>query len=142
MGATSITLITGTGTILAGDVVTFAGDSNKYVVKTGLAAPGVLVLNEPGLRIALAASAVALTVGGTATQNIYCQRNYLQLATRVPAMPEGGDSADDVTTVTDPVSGLSFQIALYRQYRRIKFEIGLAWGVKALKGDGIAVMLG
>jgi hypothetical protein len=32
VGTTSIPLITGTGTVLAGDVVTFAGDTNKYVV--------------------------------------------------------------------------------------------------------------
>jgi hypothetical protein len=44
VGATSITLITGTGTVLAGDVVTFAGDTNKYVVATGVGAPGTIVL--------------------------------------------------------------------------------------------------
>lgn len=142
VGATSITLITGTGTILAGDVVTFAGDTNKYVVTTGIAAPGTIVIASPGLRQALAASAIALTVGNTAAQNLYFQRNYLQLATRNPAMPQGGDMADDVTSITDPISGLSFQVALYRQYRQVKWEIGLAWGVKAVKGDGIAVLLG
>jgi hypothetical protein len=40
VGTTSIPLITGTGTVLAGDVVTFAGDTNKYVVTTGVAAAG------------------------------------------------------------------------------------------------------
>jgi hypothetical protein len=142
VGATSITLITGTGTILAGDVVTFAGDTNKYVVGTGIAAPGVIVLNSPGLRQAIPAAATAVTVGNTATQNLAFQRSYMQLATRTPAMPEGGDMADDVLAITDPVSGLSFQVAVYRQYRQRRFEIGLAWGVKAIKGDGIAVLLG
>jgi len=141
IGTTSIILDTGTGTILAGDVVTFAGDTNKYVVTTGIAAPGTIVIGSPGLRQTLADN-VALTVGNTATQNVYFQRNYLQLATRVPAMPEGGDAADDVLSITDPVSGLAFQVAVYRQYRRVKWEVGLAWGVKAIKGDGIVVLLG
>jgi hypothetical protein len=47
VGTTSIPLITGTGTVLAGDVVTFAGDTNKYVVATGVAAPGTIVLAAP-----------------------------------------------------------------------------------------------
>ncbi|WP_454843458.1 hypothetical protein [Pseudomonas gorinensis] len=36
VGATVITLASaGTGTILAGDIITFAGDTNKYVVVSG-----------------------------------------------------------------------------------------------------------
>jgi hypothetical protein len=57
-------------------------------------------------------------------------------------MPEGGDEADDVTTITDPVSGLTFQVAVYRQYRRVKYEIGLAWGVAAPNGKHGGVLLG
>lgn len=130
VGATDITLITGTGTVLAGDSVTFAGDTNKYVVKTGVAAPGVLVLQEPGLKVALAASAIALTVGATATQNMVFSRSAIQLITRAPAMPEGGDMADDILDIADPISGLSFQIAVYRQYRQVKYEVAMAWGQK------------
>lgn len=142
VGTTAIPLITGTGTVLAGDTVTFAGDTNKYIVAVGVAAPGTITLGFPGLRVQIPAAATAMTVGNTATQNIYFSRPYLQLATRNPAMPEGGDSAEDLTNITDPVSGLSFQIALYRQYRQIKYEVGLAWGVKAVKADGISVLLG
>jgi hypothetical protein len=71
------------------------------------------------------------------------QRGYLQLATRTPAMPEGGDMADDILDITDPVSVASaFQVAVYRQYSQVRFEVGLAWGTKAVKGDGISVLLG
>lgn len=142
VGTTSIPLITGTGTILAGDTVTFAGDTNKYVVNTGIAAPGTIVLALPGLRQAIPASATAVTVGNTATQNSLFYRGSIQLATRTPAMPEGGDSADDILDITDPVSGLSFQVAVYRQYRQVRFEVGLAWGVKAVKAEHNATLLG
>lgn len=142
VGATDITLITGTGTILAGDVVTFAGDTNKYVVSVGVGAPGVISLAAPGLLVALPTSAVALTVGNTATQNSAFYRGAIQLATRLPAMPEGGDMADDMMDLTDPISGLSFQICVYRQYKQVRWEVGLAWGVKVVKPEMVATLLG
>lgn len=141
VGATAITLITGTGTILAGDVITFAGDANKYVVATALTA-GVVTLAAPGLKVAIAAAATAVTVGGDYTANMFFSQNALLLAARTPAMPAGGDDADDVTTVTDPVSGLVFQVAVYKQYRRIKYEVGLAWGAKVVKPEHCGILLG
>jgi hypothetical protein len=50
--------------------------------------------------------------------------------------------ADDVMVVTDPFSGISFQICTYKGYRQVKYEVGLAWGVKALKSEHIAVLVG
>ena len=141
IGATSITLITGTGTILAGDVVTFAGDTNKYVVKTALAG-GVIVLADPGLRKALAASAVALTVVSAAARNMGFARSAIVLATRLPALPDGGDMAVDRQTIVDPRSGLSFEVAMYAQYRQMQYEISAAWGVKNIKPEHTAILLG
>ena len=57
-------------------------------------------------------------------------------------MPEGGDSASDVTVVTDEMSGLAFQVAMYKEYRRVRYEIGLAWGVKTIKPEFLALLLG
>lgn len=141
-GDTVITLITGTGTVLAGDAVTFAGDSNIYMVASGVAAPGAITLAEPGLRQAIAGSATALTILATSTRNMVYSRSAIVLATRVPAMPKEGDSADDVMIVTDPVSGLSFQVALYKQYRQAKFEVGLAWGQEMIAPRHCGILLG
>ena len=129
----------GTGTILAGDVITLAGDTTKHVVGTALAG-GNLTINE-GLDAGLADDA-AITVGASHVPNMYFHRNALLLAARAPAMPAGGDGADDVITVTDPVSGLTFQVAMYRQYRQVKIEIGLAWGVAAPNNKFCGLLLG
>jgi hypothetical protein len=141
VGSTAITLITGTGTILAGDVVTFAGDTNKYVVATALTG-GVLTLAAPGLMKAIPASATAVTVVGAATRNMVFSRNAIALATRAPALPEEGDSASDREIITDPRSGLSFEVAMYKQYRQVQYEIALAWGVKAVKAEHLGLLLG
>ena len=141
VGATSITLITGTGTILAGDVVTFAGDTNKYVVATALSG-GVVVLAAPGLRVAIAASATALTVGNNFTANVALHRNAVELAIRPPAEPEGGDAADDKMVVVDGHSGLAFEIASYKGYMKRMIEVRCLYDMKAWKPDAIALLLG
>jgi hypothetical protein len=142
VGATDITLITGTGTVLAGDIVTFAGDTNKYVVAVGNTGPGVISLAAPGLRVALPASAVAMTIGASYTGNIGFSRSALILATRAPALPENGDLAVDRMTVTDPRSGISFEVAMYPQYRQMQYELSAAWGVKGVKSNHSALLLG
>lgn len=146
IGATTITLASaGTGEIKAGDVITFAGDANKYLVVTGdanVAGGGTLVLAAPGLRQAIAASATNITVEGSSVRNMIFHRNAIVLATRLPARPEEGDLAEDVMTFTDPRSGLSFEVALYKQYRQAQYEISIAWGVKAVKTEHIGILLG
>ncbi|MGY3265806.1 P22 phage major capsid protein family protein [Lysobacter sp. HA35] len=142
VGATVITLITGTGTVNAGDVVTFAGDTNKYVVASGTAAPGAITLAAPGLLQAIPASATALTVGNSYAANMAFDRNAIWLATRAPAIPEEGDMAEDAMIITDPKSGLSFEVRLYKQYRQIRYEIAAAWGTGAVKAAHIATLLG
>lgn len=142
VGATQITLITGTGTVLAGDVVQFAGDPNKYVVAAGVSAPGVLTLAAPGLLQALPASAKALTILAAATRNMAFARSAIMLATRAPAVPPEGDLAIDAHVITDPRSGLSFEVRQYMQYRQVQYEIALAWGVKCVKPEHLALLLG
>lgn len=134
-----IAVDTGNGAFNAGDIVTFSGDDNKYVVAAANASS--ITLCEPGLRKDLADN-TAITVGGDYVANMAFDRGAFLLACRTPAMPLGGDSADDVMNVTDPVSGITFQIALYRQYKQIRYEIGLAWGVKSIAPRHAALILG
>jgi len=143
IGVSAITVQAGSNAINVGDIVTFAADTvNGYMVTQAVAAAGdVLKIGAPGARVVIA-TGNAITVGNDYTPNIAMGRHALHLVTRAPAMPDGGDSASDVTEVTDPVSGLTFQIAVYRQYRRVKYEVGIAWGCKAVKQEHIAVLRG
>lgn len=141
-GVSSIALVTGSGTVNAGDVVTFAADTaNKYVVNTGVAAPGTIVIGTPGAQMVIP-TGNALTIGGNYTPNIAFHMDAIKLLARTPAMPDGGDDADDVMFITDPISGLTFQVAVYKLYRRVKYEVGLAWGAKVIKPDFVATLLG
>lgn len=147
VGATAITVTTGTGTVLAGDTVTFAGDTNRYVVATGIAAAGTLVLAAPGLRQAIPTSATAVTVGANYTPNIAYAKTAIVLATRAPALPirpDGTpmDMANDRMTVTDPNSGISFEVSEYLQYRQVRYEVAIAWGQSVIKPEHVGLLLG
>ena len=142
-GDTSIHLDTGTGTHVAGDVVVFEGDANKYVVNTGAAGDGDkdIVIGEPGLRAALA-DGKTVTTGNSYTPNLAFSSDAIVLAARLPAIPPMGDGADDRTVVTDPVSGLSFDVAHFGQFFQGTTYVSLVWGQAVVNPAHVAILLG
>lgn len=139
VGTTSIPLITGTGTVLAGDVVTFAGDTNKYVVKTGVAAPGTIVLQDPGLRVAIAASATAMTIGNNYTANLAFERSAVVGILRPPLMP--ANPTIEQLLVSDD-KGMTYLMLQIAQYGMLSWELHLAWGFKTINGEFSSIVLG
>lgn len=140
LNATAIAADTGSGTLLAGDVLAFEDDTRKYVANSDLGG-GSFTIGKPGLQQAQV-NAKTITIGANYTGNFGFHRNAVHLLARLPKFPDGGDAADDVFEFIDPVSGLPFQIALYRQRRQVVYEVGIAWGVKAVKSDFVATLLG
>jgi len=145
VGATVLTLASaGTGTILAGDIITFAGDSNKYVVASGdgdVSNGGTITLAEPGLRVAMSAATKAITVFGTSARNTAFSRNSILLSTRLPASVQG-DLATDRQVITDPLSGISFELSMYPGDRMVHYEVGVCWGVTVIKPEHLAIIVG
>lgn len=140
VGGTNIAVDTGTGTILPGDIVTFNGNTDKHVANSSIAG-GAFRIGAPGARAAIA-NDTALTVGNNYVPNVAFARSAIVLATRMPAMPEGGDSADDAIVVTDPVSGISFEIAVYRQFLQVVYHVRIAWGFRTIKSEHVALLIG
>ncbi len=146
VGATVITLASaGTGTSLVGDAIQFAGDTNQYVVASGdtdVSNGGTIVLAAPGLMKAIPPAATAITVAATGFRNMFFARSAIQLATRAPALPKQGDAAVDRMLVTDPLTGLTFEISMYAQYRQMQYEVALAWGCGSVKDEFIGILHG
>ena len=138
----------GTGVVAAGDIITLANDTNKYVVTSvsfAGANPGAsdtITIAAPGLRVAQSAATRAITVIATSARNMAFNRSAIVLATRLPERPSAGDMAIDVTTLVDPRSGLAFEVAIYPGYRKVVYEVSLAWGVQVIKPAHTALLLG
>jgi hypothetical protein len=137
----------GTGTVVAGDLVTIAATGMttvQYVNKTLIAAVSgsAFTINAPGLVAAITDNAAAIAVRASGSRCLAFDRSAIVLATRTPALPEGGDMASERRIITDPRSGLSFEVSLYKQYRQVRIEVAIAWGYKVVKEAHVAILAG
>jgi len=137
-GVTGITVDTGAGTILPGDIASFAGDTNKYVVGTGIAAAGTLQLAKPGLQASLA-DGVDMTIGAAYTPNLAFERSAIVGVMRPPVMP--ANPVISQTLISDGM-GMTYLLLDIAQYGQRTWEMHLAWGFKAVQPDHIATLLG
>lgn len=146
VGSTVLTLASaGTGTILAGDVVTFAGDTNQYVVVSGdadVSNGGTITIAAPGLRVAMSAANKVITTVASAARNMAFNRSAIVLSTRLPALVDNEDMADEADIIVDPRSGVAFEIRKYKQYRQTQWEVCAAWGFEVIKPEHTALLLG
>ena len=142
VGDTTITFDTGTVNttgIVAGDILTIG--NYKYVVATGTTSTsGTFTINAPGLREVVADN-TAITVFGTSARNVAFSRNAILLSTRLPASVQG-DLATDRQTITDPNSGISFELSMYPGDRMVHYEVACVWGVTVIKPEHLAVIIG
>ena len=149
IGATALGVTTAatTGSIIftAGDIITIAGDTNKYIVASdvtvGANTTGVVTIAAPGLKIASSATK-AITVLADYEMNMGFDRGAVQLVARPGAIPTEGDLAIDRMMIVDPVSGLAFEIAVYLGYKKVRYEVSMAWGVKVTKPEHTMLLIG
>lgn len=138
-GVQNIALVTGTGTVLSGDVVGFAADTaNKYVINTGVAAAGTITLGRPGARKTIA-TANAMTIGASYTPNLAFERSSTVGIMRPPVMPENPTQTKFLISDSKGMTYLLLDIA---QYGQRTWELHLAWGFKVVQGEHVMIVLG
>lgn len=141
-GAKTIHVDTGTGDFKAGDIITFGADAEKYVLNADVSGDGDidLVLNS-GLVEAIAdGEDVALENNYAA--NIIMHNSAAEAVFRAPKVPLGGDAAVEVMNVQDPVSGLIFQMALYKGYKKSMLDISVMYAAKVWNPDFVTILQG
>ena len=142
IGETAIVLDGGTVNttgIKAGDVVTFAGDSRKYVVNVGTTATaGTITIGKPGL-VATLADAAEMTIGDSYTPNMAFSRNAVVGIMRPPLMP--ANPTIQQMLISDEF-GMTYLMLDIAQYGQRTWELHLAWGFKAVQPEHIAILMG
>jgi hypothetical protein len=136
-GATSIVIKTGSGTVLAGDVLTI--NSVKYVVTTGVSAAGTVVISS-GL-VAAGADGDTVTVNAASRRNMAFHREALGLAIRLPKLPPEGDAGEH-QVIADAITGIGLRFSTYKGYGLNNYELSSAWGVKTVRPELLKLLLG
>lgn len=136
-----IAIDTGSGTFKAGDIITFGDDPTQYVVKNDVpsGATSIEIINE---LVADVADDTAIAIGADYTASAGFARGGLILANRLPLVPAGGDNAIDRTVITDPVSGISFEVAVWGGAYQNTMTFSTCWGWKNIKGEHSVALLG
>lgn len=137
VGDTSIVVKTGAGTILQGDILTFAGDTQTYTVITGVAAPGTIVIS-PGLVIDPGDGA-AITFKATHVVNLGFHRDAFALVTRTfsPVDPSHGST---IIMGMDPVTQIPLRLEVTRQNKQTVWDWDILYGALLVRPE-LAVRL-
>jgi len=138
--ATSITVDTGVGDIPAGTLITIGSGTDQYVVAEDVKTGDTAIKITTALKSATTDNDEIKLV--SATPSVGFSRGAILLITRLPAVPNGGDLALDRTVITDPVSGISFEVALWGGARQNTLTISNCWGVKNIKPEHSVAILG
>jgi len=125
-----VNLTGGTGSILVGDVVTFAGaDTQTYVVTAATGtAPTTAITVYPNLKTAKSSTEV-VTVKASHKVNLLLHPNAIAFAMapmQAGAMVQGAGATE--ATVVDNESGLALRLTYFRQFYQDEWSFDALWG--------------
>lgn len=140
-GAIQVAIDTGSGTFVKGDIVTFGDDTHKYVVAEDVATGGTILKITAPLVTDIPDNA-AVVISSDYMASVGFTSGSIVLANRLPFVPADGDSALDRTIMTDPLTGIPFEVAVWGGAYQNTITIATAWGVKNIKGEHTVALLG
>ncbi len=136
-GVKAIPVDTGTGTILEGDIITFAGHTQTYVVTTGVSGAGTLQI-YPGLVVGVADN-VAITVKATHNPNLAFQKNAFCFAMRPLRIdPNPEMLGSNIAQATDPISGLTLRVEVIRVNKETIWSYDCLYGGEVVRPELLA----
>jgi len=136
---TTVTLkvASGTATLVVGDILTFAGHSQTYVVTAAatLDTTGVSVTISPGLTTAVdgSSTAVAVTVKATHVVNLAFHRDCFAFANRPLSENQASQLGSIIQSAVDPVSGLVLRLEVSREHKRTRYSFDILYGAKLVR---------
>lgn len=143
VGATSITFdeSTLTGTLVAGDIFTKAGDTQEYVVTTGstASANSITVSFQPANKIAGAdGDAVTFLANQTAAGVLFHESAFIFGSAPTSIEFTGGNL---VQAFTDPLSNITFTYEVERVNKNTEHSLSILYGGDILKREGLVRLM-
>ena len=132
----SIAKATNPSNLVKGDIITFAGDSQTYVVTANvtLAVGNTNVAISPALQVAKSGGE-AMTLKASHVVNLAFHRDAFALAMRPLAVPDGFTGGNIVRAMVDPLTGMTLRLEVSRQHKRTRWSIDALWGVKLVRPE-------
>lgn len=136
VGDTTVDMDAGslTGTIVAGDVFTVAGDTQHYVVTAGQTASGnalTAVAFSPAAKVAWADNA-AVTFVADHVVNLAFNRDAFGLAFAPLPIEDGNPN---MAYISDPVTGISLRLEKVREWKQTVFNLDVLYGVECIRPE-------
>jgi hypothetical protein len=135
-----------TGTVVEGDVFTFAGHSGTYTVTntsavtaTGNEMTGITF--TPGARAAVADNE-QVTFQDDHVVNLLFHRDCFALATRPLVDNDAEELGSLVMADVDPISGLTLRLEINRQHKQTRFAYDILYGAALVRPEFGARILG
>jgi hypothetical protein len=134
-GTVSINKATNPTNLVRGDILTFAGDLQTYVVLADvtLAVGNTTVSISPALRVAKV-GAEAVTLKATHVVNLVFHRDAFAFANR-PVADQLFTGGNEISQMTDPQTGISMALEVSRQYHQVWWEFSLLYGTKLVRPE-------
>lgn len=140
VGVKTIPVDTGSGTILEGDIITFAGHTQTYAVTSALSGGSFSIY--PGL-VSAVANDEAVTVKGSHRVNLAFQRGAIAFANRPLANdPENEGLGSRILSMQDPQTGLTMRLEVSRQYKQTVWDFDILYGCKLVRPELAARLAG
>lgn len=129
---------TGACALLAGDIITFAGDSQTYVLTsnaTQASASADVTLNiYPGLKVAQTGGQ-AVAVKASHVLNLAFHRDAFAFASRPLMNQEFTRNKDDQFVASDPVSKITMRLSYREEFHRTRFAFDVLWGSALIRPE-------
>ena len=142
-GSTAINLVgSAAGTVVLGDILTIAGDSQTYVV-IGAGAPYTLhATNDcqvsilPALKVAQSGGGQVVTMVNSHAVNMVFHRDAFAFATR-PLLDNSQSLSlgSQMLSMQDPITGLVLRLEVSRQHKQTVWEFDILWGADLVRPE-------
>jgi len=133
-GTVSLAKATNAGTLIAGDILTFAGDLQTYTVL----APVALIIGNTTVSISPALQVVkvggeAVTLKAAHVLNLAFHRDAFALVSR--PLQSASANTLEVMSVADPISGITLRLEVVRQNKQLLFDFDVLYGTACVRPE-------